>query len=190
MNYFWSTLEIKLRILTLFACPDRGRGGAPVTGYYDLINIANEKGKKVMLDASGIILQNALHAKPFGIHINMDEAKLVLPDGDWSRVLQYFSGYAELVALTMGEEGLYLCYKGKVFHANVHLSEHYSCVGSGDCLTAGIVRALQRNLPLAEIARWGVACGAANCLREDLGMFYKDDVDALLNEVLLNEVIL
>jgi fructose-1-phosphate kinase PfkB-like protein len=29
----------------------------------------------------------------------------------------------------------------------------------------------------------GLACGSANCLREDLGMFYKKDVDKLVTRV-------
>jgi tagatose 6-phosphate kinase len=78
-----------------------------------------------------------------------------------------------------------------VFYAYVTLSEeHYSCVGSGDCLAAVITRAMQHEMAPQEIARWRVACGAAKCLREGLGMFYKNDVDTLLNEVVLKEIIL
>jgi tagatose 6-phosphate kinase len=84
--------------------------GAPDNAYYDLVNMAHEKGKKVIIDASGRQLQNALHVKPFGVHTNREEAKLICPEDSWERALEYLSGCTELAALTLGKEGLYLNY--------------------------------------------------------------------------------
>jgi len=36
----------------------------------------------------------------------------------------------------------------------------------------------------------GVACGVANCLREDLGMLYKKDIDNLSGQVKIKEIVL
>ncbi len=55
-------------------------------------------------------------------------------------------------------------------------------------LVAGLVVAGKRNLNLSETAKLAVACGSANCVREDLGMFYKKDVDTLLTQTELTPV--
>jgi fructose-1-phosphate kinase PfkB-like protein len=157
--------------------------GAPQNAYKDVIIKAAEYGKKVILDASGAQLENALKAKPFAVHLNMEEAKHLYKTSDCQSILQDLGEKAELVALTAGKEGLYLLYKGIFIRATVPVRKVISSVGSGDCLTAGIAYALHHHMPPEDIARWAVACGAANCLREELGMFYREDVDNLLNEV-------
>ena len=48
---------------------------------------------------------------------------------------------------------------------------------------AGLVTAYTRGLNLLDTAILSVACGSANCLREDLGMFHKKDVDTLVTRV-------
>lgn len=157
--------------------------GAPQSAYRDLILKAVQYDKKVILDASGAQLENALKAKPFAIHLNLEEAQFLYKTSDYESILQDLGKRVQLVALTAGKEGLYLLYKGIFIQANVHISKVISSVGSGDCLTAGIAYALHRNMSPEDIARWIVACGAANCLREDLGMFYREDVFNLLKEV-------
>jgi len=157
--------------------------GAPQDAYRDLILQATKSDKKVILDASGAQLENALKAKPFGLHLNLEEAKFLYQTDDCQSILQDLGEKVELVALTAGKKGLYLLYKGIFIQANVHIPKVISSVGSGDSLTAGIAYALHQEMSPKDIARWGVACGAANCLREDLGMFYREDVFNLLKEV-------
>ncbi|MGN6801409.1 MAG: 1-phosphofructokinase family hexose kinase [Ginsengibacter sp.] len=162
--------------------------GAPENAYYQLIRASKTKGKRVLLDTSGKQLENALQASPFGLHINLEEAKTVFQHGNLKIILQYFSRFTELTALTCGEKGLFLVYKGQAVHANVNINPEYSSVGSGDCLTAGIAWALYQRMSPVEMARWGVACGAANCLRKELGMFYKRSVEQLFNRVVIKQI--
>ncbi len=58
-----------------------------------------------------------------------------------------------------------------------------SAVGSGDSLMAGLVAAYTRDLNLIDTAILSAACGSANCLREDLGMFYKKDLAKLVAQI-------
>lgn len=162
----------------------------PEVAYKELILIAKNNKNRVILDASGIQLKNALESFPFGLHLNLGEAKALLNTNDIGEILKYLSGYVELIALTNGKEGLYLKYKDKVIHGHITLENVFSTVGSGDCLTAGICYGLRHQMNLEDIARWGVACGAANCIREDLGMLYKKDVDDLLSKIEINELAL
>ena len=163
---------------------------SPPSAYKELILIAKNSNKRVILDASGIQLEYAIKALPYGLHLNLEEAKELCKSDDIKTIFKYLSNYVELVALTMGKDGLYLKYKNRLIHANVHIEHVFSAVGSGDCLTAGIAYAVNKNMNLEDIAKWGVACGAANCLREDLGMLYKKDVDHLSGQVKIQEIVL
>ena len=97
----------------------------------------------------------------------------------------------DLLALTCGRDGLYLHRRHHpTIHANVEIAKVISAVGSGDCLTAGIAFALGNTLgnklSHEELARWGVASGAANCIRPELGMLHLRDVQELLGKVQIN----
>lgn len=161
---------------------------APIGAYHDLIAIANTGGKRVILDASGLELEYALKAKPFGLHLNMEEAKNLCSTEDVNSILSFLGKSVQLVALTKGKEGLFLMYQGQVLHAHLEIPQVLSTVGSGDCLTAGISYAVEQNMDIYDIARIGVTCGAANCLRDDLGMLYKEDVNKLINQVTIKEI--
>ena len=160
--------------------------GAPKDAYLNLIELATEEKKKVFLDCSGEQLEEALKSSFFGLHLNQDEAFNFCRSENFEDLLRKLKGRVKLVAMTRGKEGLWMYYEGKIYNANVKVNKVLSTVGSGDCLTAGIVWALEEGLTPKEIAAYGVACGAANCLNEDLGMLKKEDVEKLLREVECN----
>ncbi len=164
--------------------------GSPHTGYQDLIIRARNNKKPVVLDASGSQLENALKAKPYGLHLNYSEATVLCQTNDLRSIFQFLSAYVELIALTMGKEGLYLMYNNQLVHANTIVENVISTVGSGDCLTAGIAYGIGNKMSLEDIARWGVACGAANCVREDLGMLYREDVNTFIENIHIKHIVL
>lgn len=156
---------------------------APQDAYCQLLEIATSENKKVILDCSGTQLEEAMKLGCFGLHLNESEAEKFCGSNRLEDLLHKLNGKVELVALTKGKEGLELFYKGSTIHSKVTIDKVVSTVGSGDCLTAGIAFAVHKDLSLSEIAAYGVACGAANCLNEDLGMLRKSDVDSLLPRV-------
>ncbi|QDH77650.1 hexose kinase [Echinicola soli] len=162
--------------------------GAPETAYQELIAIANREEKNVILDCSGVQLERALEENVFGIHLNEHEAKQYCGTPDVLDAIHKLHEKVDLIALTKGKEGLYLSYQGKLIHANVTLEKVISTVGCGDCLTAGVAHGVSQGVGVEEIARYGAAFGAANCLRADLGMIYKADVEQLLPRVIINEL--
>lgn len=161
---------------------------APTDAYSQLINLAKTKNRKVVLDCSGEPLKKALNSPFYGLHLNEYEAYELCGSKDFNDLLEKLGGTVELIALTRGKEGLWLAYKGKIYHAKVKVENVISTVGSGDCLTAGIAWALEKNMDPKEIASYAVACGAANCLNEELGMIDKKDVERLLPKVECNIV--
>ena len=73
-----------------------------------------------------------------------------------------------------------------MIHALSKVEHVLSAVGSGDSLMAAIVVAYKRDYDHLEAAKLAAAAGASNCIREDLGMFYKKDVVRLYNECSVN----
>lgn len=163
---------------------------APDNAYRQLLDLAVAQNKKVILDCSGIQLEEAMKTGCFGLHLNESEAEKFCGSSDIQDLLDKLNGKVELVALTKGAEGLELFYKDQRIHAKVEIPHVVSTVGSGDCLTAGIAYSLGlQQVTAQEIAAYGVACGAANCLIEDLGMLRKSDVQELLPQVEIRELL-
>lgn len=155
--------------------------GAPSDPYGPFLELAHQQEKKVFLDCSGTTLSQALQHRPFAVHVNKNEALAITPEG--GNPIAHLLQHTEMLALTAGEEGLALYDNGRVIRARCKPGRVISAVGSGDCLLAGLAVAYRRGLDSERSARLGTACGAANCIREDLGMFHRKDVDRLLPKV-------
>ena len=152
--------------------------------YTEFIIAARKKGIMTFVDCSGKSLINILAANPYCIHINNHEGFEVFKEHSPLKIADAVLKSCDLAAITCGADGLYLSDKSQVsIHASCKLERIISAVGSGDSLMAGLVAAYTRNLNLVDTAILSVACGSANCLREDLGMFYKKDVDKLVTQV-------
>lgn len=158
---------------------------APDDPYGLLIDLANEKQIPVWLDCSGENLSKALLHKPYGLHLNKKEALEGVPATFQGKMEDYYLQYAQKLAFTAGKDGLFLYDQTGCTQAICRLEDIISAVGSGDCLTAGVAMAQYLGLDNKEIARLGTACGSANCLRPDLGMLYRSDVERLKENVVL-----
>lgn len=186
---FLKDFETRLEEADLVCMSGSWPKNAPEDAYRQLLDLAAEQNKKVILDCSGTQLEEAMKTGCFGLHVNQSEAEKFCGSSDIHDLLEKLEGKVELVALTKGAEGLELYYNKKVIHAKVTIPYVVSTVGSGDCLTAGIAYALTRpKVTEQEIAAYGVACGAANCLIEDLGMLQQSDVQKLLPQVEIREI--
>lgn len=183
LNAFYNQFETLLRNAEIVVFSGSWPKGVPDFAYLPMVESVSKAGKKAIIDTSERYLRSVISADIFGIHLNNDESEKLTGKLDVFEQLSILSKKFHLVAVTRGKKGLYLALGNKVIFANVTLDKIYSAVGSGDCLTAGLAVGLEKKLMTEEIAKLGVACGAANCLREDLGMFYKNDVDSLLDKI-------
>lgn len=177
------TQEVKLH--ELICMSGSWPKGAPDDAYLQLLKICAKNETKAILDCSGIQLENALKTNFFGLHINEHEANEAFGTNGITEVFDFLKGKVSIVALTKGKEGLYLGSKNNWLHANVTIDKVISTVGSGDCLTAGIAYGIANGLTLEDTAKYGIACGAANCLNDDLGMLKASDVRRLFGEAFL-----
>lgn len=153
--------------------------GAKGDEYQRLIDIAGKYKKASFVDCTGSQLINALNARPHTVHLNRSEFEDLFGAGDPSVGLRLLLDQCDQVVLTDGAKGLYLFGKNQTVHAIAPVNQVHSAVGSGDCLVAGLARAYSRGLDPLESAGLAAGCGAANCLRPELGMLFNEDVKRL-----------
>jgi len=189
-NKFVMEFQLAVKVCSLICLSGSWPKGAPEDAYGQLLKICDEEGKKAILDCSGIQLDNALENGFFGLHINEHEANSAFGTQNSLEIRNHLKNKVSLIAITKGKEGLFLHSTDRSVHANVSIENVKSTVGSGDCLTAGIAYAVDKGSTLEDIAKYGVACGAANCLNEDLGMLRLQDVNNLLPKVQLESLLL
>jgi tagatose 6-phosphate kinase len=164
---------------------------SPDDVYITLKKLTDSFDIPLWVDASAERLQQAIQVHPFGIHINKTEACTLFgentsPEAASRKLLQYCT----TAAVTDGANGLFLSMGKQTIHAHKKIENIMSTIGSGDCLLAGLITSHLTGGDLSEMARIGTACGAANCIRKELGMLYKRDVEKLkpnINIDILNE---
>lgn len=154
--------------------------------YSFFLELAKEKNKLTFVDCSGDLLLNAIDFYPDTIHISYEEGQLIYgKENSIVQIIEKLSKSCRQVVVTNGEKGLYMHVNDEMIHALAKVEHVISAVGSGDSLVAGLVFANIKSYSVTDTARMAAACGAANCIREDLGMFYKKDVERLYKQVKL-----
>ena len=145
--------------------------GAPADFFAQLVELIQSHGARALLDTSGEPLRLGCGARPYLVKPNADEAQALTgepinDDVSARRAAMFFLDQGiELVALSLGAEGLLLSSRSQSARARPPLVRALNPVGAGDALLAGIAWALEQGLGLAELARWGVASGTAAAIR-------------------------
>lgn len=157
--------------------------------YAELAGQVHDAGRRCLIDASGDVLQQAAQAKPFLLKPNRDEISsllgrpiVTLDDAIDAAKTLWARGVA-MPLITMGALGAVAMNADGICWASIELQDVCNPVGSGDCLLAGVAVGLLRGESLEELLRLGVACGAANAMREETGYIDRADVYALLPKV-------
>ena len=182
---FTQSFQALMRDATCISMSGSWPQGAQGDEYAQLLTLAHEQQKPVILDCAGQQLLNGLKEKPYAVHINLAEGKAALHEELPQAMATRLSQYCTYAAITAGEDGLYLAHENTVIHTKCHVEKVYSTVGCGDCLVGGLAIAHKQGLDMLQTARMATACGSANCMRPELGMLYKNDVDKLLDQVML-----
>jgi 6-phosphofructokinase 2 len=93
------------------------------------------------------------------------------------------SGWAEIVALTLGAAGAVLATKDLTLRLPSSQIKTRSAVGAGESLGGGMVVALARGRGIAEAFVQGLAAGAAAAMTTGTELCRRDDVAELYAEV-------
>lgn len=157
--------------------------------YRRMVEIAKARGKRTILDSSGIALTLGIEAAPSMVKPNLAETAAILgraltTDSDVWEAVEFYRGKGTgLVVLTDGERGAYVQRDGRRWRALPPKVKTVNPVASGDSLVAGFAIGMIRNLPTEEMIRLGVACGAANATMWEPSSFGMETVEKLVREV-------
>ncbi len=157
--------------------------------YIELINIARERGKKIIIDTSGKTLEDILCAKPYMVKPNQDEVAVLMnkeikTDEDIKEALLYLSEKGvEVPLLSLGKDGAAAMIEGRYYKFSTQSVKVVNAVGSGDSSVAGIAAGLDMGYTLEDAIKLGMASGTANTQFEQTGMVTKELVDKFFGEI-------
>lgn len=139
--------------------------GTPKTFYRDLIAATQAR---VVLDASGPELLDALPLKPFCVKPNREELGRTLgrdlkTENDLrSAVAEACDLGAEWVIVSQGPNALWAGCKGRIRVFHPARIATVNPIGSGDCLAAGLAWAISSGMEMGDAIRFGMAAAAEN----------------------------
>lgn len=166
--------------------------GLPDYFYGLIVKNATAVGAKCIVDTSGPALQALKGKHAYLIKPNIGELCKML-NVDWldkadvpnAAQQAIADGFAEIIVVSMGPNGAWMVSKDQQHFVTAPLVEKKSTVGAGDSMVAGITYSLQKNMPLRDAIRFGVACGSAATMNDGTQLFKKADAEklfAIINE--------
>ncbi len=155
--------------------------------YARLVQIAKAQGVRVVLDASGPALTEALKVGVYLFKPSLRELRdltgQALPDTDAqvhaARQLIH-SGQAEIVAVSLGAEGAMVVSAQESWRARSIQVDVQTTIGAGDSFVGGMVWSLARGDTLLKAFQYGMAAGAAALLAPGTSLAQASDVHRLI----------
>ena len=167
--------------------------GCPEGTYRDLLKAL--EGKKCILDTECKELELAAKgAKPYLIKPNLREMEATL--GIELRTMRAIRDAALLfvqlgvkhAVVSMGAMGAMYISADKTLFAPALRVSAKSTVGAGDAMIGGMLLGYEKEKDMAKAFRYGVAAGAASVITEGTQLIVREDFDALLDQVRIQEV--
>ena len=170
----------------------RVAAGCPTHTYQRCAQVLSDK--KVIIDAAGETLLHGIKEKPFLIKPNLPELEAIMKKElrtlrsirDAALILIDYG--AQNVIVSMGKYGAMCINPSVTLFAPALMVETRSTVGAGDAMVGGIMAGLSEGLLLQDAFRYGVAAGAASVMTDGTQLIRKNDFDALLPKVTVQEV--
>ena len=161
--------------------------GVPADFYARVTEIARRQGARMVLDSSGDALREGVAAGGFHlIKPSLAEFAQLLgsePGGieeTGAAAMELIEqGKAEMIAVTMGEDGALLASAEGPRHLPAIRVDARSSAGAGDSFVAAMVRALSLGWEPIEAFRYGMAAGSAAVLTPGTDMCRLEDVERL-----------
>ena len=182
----FDTILEKCNVLTISGSLPKGLNSKT---YADLIKRASQSGCKVLLDASGAALANAIDSNPYYIKPNEDEIKgLVGCDASSEEeiaqaALQLHKNGISYVVVSMGSRGaLAACNEGIIRGVPPRI-QAVNTVGCGDSMTAAFAAAASHDMSPKDAMKFAIGVSAASALSPDTGGLDKEVFEQLLPQV-------
>jgi 1-phosphofructokinase family hexose kinase len=151
----------------------------PVELAGEIVAVARSAGARTIVDSSGAALVAAVGARPWMVKCNRRELLALAAAGHdappgsvrnepprpldalVAALARVTARGVEIVAVTLGAEGVLLADADGVLHVSVPEVAVVNATGSGDLLLAGLVVGLERGDPPRDAIVLGAACGTA-----------------------------
>jgi 6-phosphofructokinase 2 len=169
--------------------------GVPDNFYARLAALAEQHGVRVVLDANGAALAEALKVGVYLFKPSLRELRDLtgqdLPDqhsqvAAAQQLIQ--SGQAEVVALSLGADGAMVISSSQLWLARGVQVNVQTTVGAGDSFLGGMVWSLGRDEDLVKAFQFAMAAGAAALLAPGTSLSQAADVHHLLPRVVIEAI--
>jgi 6-phosphofructokinase 2 len=169
--------------------------GVPVDFFARVVKQAKTMGAKTIVDTSrealaAVIKEGVTMIKPNLAELSEFAGAALDNDKDRVEACRKLTagGHAEIVALTLGDQGALLVTDKKIWRAQPMKIEVASTVGAGDSFLGGMVAALAAGKPLEEAFRVAVAASTAAVMSPGTELSHEADVKRLLPQVQISEM--
>jgi ribokinase len=139
--------------------------------YSKITGLASENNINIALNPGSVQIHDGLGA--FGallkvtkvLFLNKEEAALILGESNLTTVkemaLRLKKEGPEIVVLTDGQNGAYVCYEGEFLKVGVYPGARVESTGAGDSFAAGFLAVLEKNENMLTSLKWGVTNSAS-----------------------------
>lgn len=169
--------------------------GVPEDFYAKVARMAKDWGTKLVLDTSGPALSAALQEGMYLIKPNLREMRELTGqtlenENSWIAACRALvdAGHAEVVALTLGNQGALLVTDDIALRASALAITPVSTVGAGDSFLGAMVWALASGQGLPDAFRYGVAAGSAALNTPGTELCRREDVEHLYGQVIMHSI--
>lgn len=164
--------------------------GVPDDFYGRLEDALSPKDVRLLVDTSGGPLRSALSSGVYLIKPNYPEfARLVgasdLVESDITEKARGLveGGSASVIAVSLGAGGALVVSADAAIRLHSPTVSIKSRIGAGDSMMAGLALGMNRGMPLEDIARLGLAAGAAAVMTPGTELCRGEDVERLFGEL-------
>lgn len=164
--------------------------GVPDDFYSQIASAAQRAKARMVVDSSGLSLKHALEAGVYLVKPSLSELGELIGN-PLNNETDYVSacrslidhGRAEMVALTLGDQGALLVCRDQALRAQALAIEPVSVVGAGDSFLGAMIWSLSSGQPIEVAFRYAVAAGSATLMMPGTELCRREDVEHLANDV-------
>jgi tagatose 6-phosphate kinase len=167
---------------------------APPGFYGRCAELAAAAGVRIIVDARGEPLRQALPCRPFLVKPNRAElgetiGRPMQSEADLQTgVTELIGRGAQWVVVTLGQDGALAGNGRDLWRIRVPRIDSVSPIGSGDAFAGGLAAALARGEDVPQACVLGAACGSANTLIPVAGRVRSQDVAELARRMTLEKL--
>lgn len=168
--------------------------GINIDIYRYLINLAENKGIKFVLDTSGSPLSEGIKASPYLVKPNREELEAITKrkinnDTDIIKACEDLINMgARNIAVSLGKDGMIFVGDEGKFKVSIPEVKVLNPVGSGDSTVAGFALGIYKNLNIQEILKLANACGISNAMKKETGKISSRTIRDLIDNIKVKDI--